>query len=440
VDTRTIKTLVRLITVAMLCCSANAHAGIADVFRKQEPDVLVADPFLEMHTGPGRGYPVFYVAGSGESIKILKRRTDWFKVELRRGEHRIKRGWVPLAQMRGTLDASGEPVNFPGMSRGDFETRKWEMGFAAGDFDGARTVDAYLAYGLTKNISLRLTGTQILGSFSDGQMGTVNVVMYPFPEWRVSPYFTVGTGIIHTEPQTTIVAAEDRTDEIVNAGMGANIYLTRRFVLVCAAVLAAGLASERAHAAQASAIELEPLIVRENERREVNIDRLDNENFEIGGFAGMLSVEDFGSDVVYGVRGAYHITEDFFVEAAYASSTLGETSFERLSGGAQLLTDDERDFSYYNMGVGVNILPGEAFITDRWAFKGGLYLIAGVGSSEFGGDDRFTVNGGLGYRLAATDWLAFRIDVRDHIFKSDLLGENKTLHNFELTAGLTVFF
>jgi len=137
---------------------------------------------------------------------------------------------------------------------------------------------------------------------------------------------------------------------------------------------------------------------------------------------------------------AYHITEDFFVEGAYASSTLGETSFERLSGGAQLLTDDERDFSYYNMGVGINILPGEAFITDRWAFKGGLYLIAGIGSSEFGGDDRFTINGGLGYRLAATDWLAFRIDVRDHVFKSDLLGESETKHNVELTAGLTVFF
>ena len=114
---------------------------------------------------------------------------------------------------------------------GDFETRKWEMGFAAGDFNGARTIDGYLAYGLTPNISLRITGTQILGNFSDGLMGTVNVVMYPFPEWRVSPYFTVGTGIIHTEPQTTVVQAEDRTDEIANAGVGANIYLTRRFVM-----------------------------------------------------------------------------------------------------------------------------------------------------------------------------------------------------------------
>jgi len=217
--------------LVLLCCAPQSFAGLAEVFQKETPDVLVADPFLEMHTGPGRGYPIFYVAGEGETIKILKRRTDWFKVELRRGHHRVKQGWVKLEQMRATLDLDGEPIDFPGVGRGDFETRKWELGFAAGDFGGARTVEGYLAYGLTPNISLRLTGTQVLGSFSAAQMGTLNVVMYPFPEWRVSPYFTIGTGIIRTEPQTTIIQAEDRTDEIVNAGLGANVYLTRRFVM-----------------------------------------------------------------------------------------------------------------------------------------------------------------------------------------------------------------
>jgi hypothetical protein len=55
--------------------------------------------------------------------------------------------------------------------------------------------------------------------------------MYPFPNWRVSPYFTIGTGIVEIEPQTTIVQAEDRRDEIAHAGVGANIYLSDRFIL-----------------------------------------------------------------------------------------------------------------------------------------------------------------------------------------------------------------
>ena len=194
------------------------------------------------------------------------------------------------------------------------------------------------------------------------------------------------------------------------------------------------------YAADAEDLELEPLVVREPERRAVKVDKIDRENWEIGAFGGIMSVQDFGSDTLYGIRAAYHVTEDFFVEGVYGKTTLGQTSFERLSGGAQLLTDDEREFRYYNVSVGYNIFPGEAFVTSSFAFKGGLYLIGGVGSSDFGGDQRFTVNAGVGYRLIATDWLAFRLDVRDHIFETDLLGSQDTTHNLEISGGLTIFF
>ena len=67
-------------------------------------------------------------------------------------------------------------------------------------------------------------------TFATNVMGTVNLLMQPFPEWRVSPFFTLGTGILHVEPQTTIVQSEDRTDEVAHVGVGANLYLGRRFV------------------------------------------------------------------------------------------------------------------------------------------------------------------------------------------------------------------
>ena len=180
--------------------------------------------------------------------------------------------------------------------------------------------------------------------------------------------------------------------------------------------------------------------MREPERREVKVDAIDSEDWEIGVYGGVMSVEDFGSNAVAGVRLAYHVTEDIFVEGVYGRTKLGRTSFERLSGGAQILTDDERRMAYYNVSVGYNLFPGESFLTRRWAFKGGLYLTAGAGSTEFGGDDRFTVNAGVGYRLIATDSLALHVDVRDHVFKSDLLGSQDTRHNLELTGGLTLFF
>jgi outer membrane beta-barrel protein len=195
-----------------------------------------------------------------------------------------------------------------------------------------------------------------------------------------------------------------------------------------------------AQAADPKDLELEPLVVREPERREVKVNQIDTEDFEIGPYGGILDVQDFGSNGVYGLRGAYHITEDFFVEGVYGRSQLGKTSYERLSGNVQLLTDDDRNFSYYALSLGYNIFPGEAFIGRRWAFRGGLYVVAGAGSSDFAGDQRFTISGGFGYRLAMNDWLMLRLDARDYVFKSDLLGSDETLHNFEFTGGLTVFF
>jgi outer membrane beta-barrel protein len=185
-------------------------------------------------------------------------------------------------------------------------------------------------------------------------------------------------------------------------------------------------------------LELEPLVVREPDRRQVDVDKLDTENWEFGAFGGLMNVDNFGTELVYGLRGAYHISESFFVEGEYGITELGSTSYEDLSGGTPLFVD--RDMTYYNVSLGWNIFPGESFVAGRWAFKGGLYVIGGVGSTDFAGDQRFTWNAGMGYRLIATDWLALHVNVRDHVFKSDLLGSDETYHNIEFTGALTLFF
>jgi len=168
--------------------------------------------------------------------------------------------------------------------------------------------------------------------------------------------------------------------------------------------------------------------------------KIDTENFELGVYVGIYSVEDFGSNQVTGTRLAYHITEDIFLEAAYGKMTAEETSYERLSGSVQLLTDEQRQLEYYNISLGFNVLPGEAFIGSGYAFHTALYVIGGTGSTKFAGDKRRTINFGFGYRAILNDWLALHLDARDHIFDIDLLGAQKTNNNLEITTGLTVFF
>ena len=178
----------------------------------------------------------------------------------------------------------------------------------------------------------------------------------------------------------------------------------------------------------------------EVERREIKEPAIDTEDFEIGVFVGVMSIEDFGTNLVYGARLAYHLTEGFFVEGTVGQSDAGLTSFEILSGGAPLISDSERQLTYYNLNLGYNILPGEVFLGEGHAYNQQLDLIAGLGSTRFAGDDRFTVNFGAGYRFLLNDSVAIHVDFRDHLFDIDLFGEEKTAHNLEAHVGVTVFF
>ena len=101
------------------------------------------------------------------------------------------------------------------------------------------------------------------------------------------------------------------------------------------------------------------------DRREIKEPAIDREDWEFGAFAGIMSIEDFGTDLSYGLRLAYHVTEGFFVEATAGYSRAGYTSFEVLSGGAELISDDERDLYYYNLNLGYNISAGRSVYRRR---------------------------------------------------------------------------
>lgn len=214
-----------------------------------------------------------------------------------------------------------------------------------------------------------------------------------------------------------------------------------RLLVLLLTILAMGLsACGRNRLVQADTEEEVPVIEPEVERRTIDPAEIDTEDFELGFFAGQMSVEDFGVNTVAGLRFAYHITEGFFVELTAGQTDTELTSFERLSGAAQLLTDPQRQYSYYNLSMGYNIFPGESFIGRNRALNTAFYLIGGVGKTKFAGDDRFTVSVGAGMRFLPLDWLAVHIDVRDHILDVDLLGQQKTTNNLEAHLGLTFFF
>lgn len=191
------------------------------------PVVTVADPYIELHTGPGRGYPITHIIERGTEVSILKRRTDWFKV---RAENGIS-GWTPRAQLQATLQPSGEPLDIPEARLAAYLERRWEVGALAGDFGGATAYTGYASYRLSRHLAAELSASQILGNFSDGWGASINIVHIFMPQWRASPFFSLGTGIIHIEPKASLAQSPDRTDQTAIVGVGVSAYLSRSFAV-----------------------------------------------------------------------------------------------------------------------------------------------------------------------------------------------------------------
>lgn len=213
--------LLALVFALLQCLATNTIA--ADQYYR----VMVDAAYLELHTGPGRGYPVFYVVDRGMEIEVIKRRTDWFMVRTANG----KEGWATRADMELTLTVTGEKTRFAEAGFGDFSRRRWEAGLMAGDFEGADVMTLYTAYAMTPVFSAELSASQVFGDYSDAYIASISLVSQPFPEWRLSPYFSVGGGIIYTDPKVTLVDENDRTEQIGSVGVGVRWYLTRRFML-----------------------------------------------------------------------------------------------------------------------------------------------------------------------------------------------------------------
>lgn len=202
-----------------LALSGPAHA-------RERLQVFVNAPYLELHTGPGRGYPVFNVVERGGSVDVLKRFTDWYKVRTERGIE----GWVAQRDMLQTVLADGTPFTFNLGDRAGFTSHRFEAGvFLYGDYGGASELGGYGSFSLTSSLAVELSVGEFLGKASNGTLGDIGLEHVFLPEKRFSPFVTLGTGIVYTQPKATLVQPSDRTDQSAYAGAGFRFYLTRRF-------------------------------------------------------------------------------------------------------------------------------------------------------------------------------------------------------------------
>lgn len=208
------------VAVAAVCLFAASVAGAAE-------QVQITDPYIELHTGPGRGFPVFFVAPREQWIGIELRHTDWFKV--RTVDDKV--GWVHRKQLENTLTAAGDKKTFRDMMLDDYLNRRVQMGAAWGQFKSEPMLKLWTSYRFSETLSVEGTLGQVQGLFSGTDFWHANVVSEPWSDQRISPFFSIGLGKFKNIPNPSLVGAATTDAQLANASLGVRYYLTERFVL-----------------------------------------------------------------------------------------------------------------------------------------------------------------------------------------------------------------
>ncbi|MCW8193622.1 outer membrane beta-barrel domain-containing protein [Proteobacteria bacterium 005FR1] len=159
---------------------------------------------------------------------------------------------------------------------------------------------------------------------------------------------------------------------------------------------------------------------------------------EVGPFTGILSVEDFGSEVLGGLELTYHLRDRWLLQASYGRSEMGRAAFE--SSRRRFLSGGDRDFEYLAFTGAYRLIRGRSFLGSDSRFYSDIRLLAGPERVSFAGSDEWGINAGLSYRVAFSDRFTANVDFREHIVERDFIGDDKTTFNTELRLGLNMLF
>jgi hypothetical protein len=193
---------------------------------KVEP-LQVTDAYIELRTGPGRGFPIFFVAEKSEWITIELRHTDWYRVRTAGG----KQGWVQRKQLETTLTQDGGTKTFRDLLLDDYLRRRVEFGAAWGRFKTEPMLKVFAGYRLADTVGVEATLGQVQGIFSGTDFWHLNLQTEPWSDQRFSPFFGVGFGRFKNIPNLSLVSALPTDAKLANATLGLRVYLSDRVVL-----------------------------------------------------------------------------------------------------------------------------------------------------------------------------------------------------------------
>lgn len=191
--------------------------------------VRVTGPYIDLRSGPGRGYPIFYAAERGEWVVIELRHTDWFKVRTPRGTT----GWVSREQMKQTVTEDGVPFELADPTLQDWLNRRFDVGAGYGATPkGTKSMArVWLGWRFTDTLSLDLNYGDVQTNTSTSSVWTASLLAEPWSDKRLSPFVGVGVGRFDYKPNQTLVNSTPLDGNLGVFTLGARYFLSGRVAL-----------------------------------------------------------------------------------------------------------------------------------------------------------------------------------------------------------------
>lgn len=199
-------------------------AGVAD---GAVPTLALSEPFVNLHSGPGRGYPVVHVAARGEVVQLLLAHTTWVKLRLSTGIE----GWAARDALQGTLQAAGVA---PGVVERWSDTHlRDKLGFGAawGRFQSQPMLKLGARLRLSEAIAVEAAAGQVQGLYSGTDFWQFDVAIEPMSDRPLSPVLAVGVGRFRNIPNASLVEQGTTNANLAHAGLGLRWRFGTRYVL-----------------------------------------------------------------------------------------------------------------------------------------------------------------------------------------------------------------
>lgn len=214
-----------LITLLLMLLLGQGPALAAD--DEALPAVALTEPFVNLHTGPGRGYPIFHVAQRGEQVQLLLAHTNWVKLRTASG----KEGWAPRDQIQGTLTAAGQAPGWLERWRDASLKDRLAFGAAWGRFQSQPMLKLGARWRAGDAIGIEAAVGQVQGLYSGTDFWQLDATVDPMHDLSISPYLAVGVGRFRNVPNASLVEPGITNANLAHAGLGVRWRFGSRYVL-----------------------------------------------------------------------------------------------------------------------------------------------------------------------------------------------------------------